>query len=311
MLVGTTAACGRSHGLPSEEEAKAAPRDAAPAAASSAEPRPPADAGSRRELPRGGRTVFPRHRLVGFCGTPGAPELGRLTGNLGARARAIEALAREYGGDRVTLPVFELIAVVVQGAPGPDGKHRRRVGDDVVERYLDAARAAKAILLLDIQPGRSDFLTEAKRFERWLREPDVGLALDPEWAMTGKEQPGARFGQASGAEIMTVARWLSALVEAEDLPEKVLVFHQVNDRVLRDEPALGASPGVVLVKSVDGLGPRANKVRTYDHLVKAMPAGVHAGFKLFFDEDTRDHARLMTPPEVLRLVPVPEYVMYE
>jgi hypothetical protein len=37
---------------------------------------------------------------------------------------------------------------------------------------------------------------------------------------------------------------------------------------------------------------------------------VHAGFKLFFDEDTR-HGPLMTPKQVLALRPKPEYVLYE
>jgi hypothetical protein len=70
-------------------------------------------------------------------------------------------------------------------------------------------------------------------------------------------------------------------------------------------------PGVVLIKSVDGLGPKAAKITTYNSLVKAMPAGVHSGFKLFFEEDVANGGRLMTPAEVLALTPTPEYVMYE
>jgi hypothetical protein len=46
------------------------------------------------------------------------------------------------------------------------------------------------LLVLDIQPGRSDFFTETIRLERWLREPDVGLAIDPEWRVTSSEVPG-------------------------------------------------------------------------------------------------------------------------
>lgn len=304
-----------------------APREVAAAVEAGAEPvakaspvahasadagRPEVDAGGpRRELPLGGREVFPAYRLVGFCGTPGAPKLGRLAGNLGLRAKAIDALAKDYGDDRKTLKVFELIAVVVQGEAGQDGKHRRRVSDEVVEKYLQGARDAKALLLLDIQPGRSDFLTELKHYERFLREPDVGVALDPEWAMTGKEAPGARFGQTSGDAIMEVATWLASIVAEGDLPEKVLVFHQVNDRVLVNESVIAPVPGVAIVKSVDGLGHRANKIRTYDHLMKATPPGIHAGFKLFFEEDTRSNARLMRPAEVLALEPRPELVVYE
>ena len=31
------------------------------------------------------------------------------------------------------------------------------------------------LLLLDVQPGRADFLDEVVALERWLREPDVGF----------------------------------------------------------------------------------------------------------------------------------------
>ena len=45
---------------------------------------------------------------------------------------------------------------------------------------MKAARQSKALLLLNIQPGQSDFMTEIKRFEKYLKEPDVGIALDPD-----------------------------------------------------------------------------------------------------------------------------------
>ena len=264
------------------------------------------------ELPRGGRTLFPRYRLVGYCGTPGAPALGRLAGNLAGRAQEIAKLGEQYAGDRRALPVFELIAVVAQGEPGRDGAARRRVPAEVIDRYLEAARAAKGILLLDIQPGHSDFMTEVKLLEPWLRQPDVGLALDPEWAMPGPRwQPGVYWGHTTGEVVSEVAAYLSGIVKRYNLPEKALVFHQVNEHVFAHDEALKPAPGVVLVKSVDGLGVRGAKIHTYNALVKTMPPNVHAGFKLFFDEDTKGGNKLMTPREVLGLSPVPEYVIYE
>jgi hypothetical protein len=295
---------------PMRAESQPPPLPPPPSAAAPA-PEPPAI-----ELPRGGRTLFPDYRLVGFCGTPGAPELGSLQGNLPRRAKALDAQAARYADarnsdDRKLLPVFELIAVVVQGSPGPDGKYRRRVDGSVVEQYLSAAREAKALLLLNIQPGQSDFVTEVKVFEKYLREPDVSVALDPEWAMRPKQLPGRSFGQTDGETISEVASYLSALVAEGKLPEKALVFHQVNNWVLKDEPELKPAPGIVLIKSVDGLGPVGSKIKTYDYLMRSAAAGVHPGFKLFFDEDTRNGSRLMTPKEVLALTPKPEYVMYE
>ncbi|HEY1956917.1 MAG TPA: hypothetical protein VGH28_14955 [Polyangiaceae bacterium] len=264
------------------------------------------------ELPRGGRALFPRYRLVGFCGTPGAPNLGELTGNIRSRAKELTKLADQYGGDREVMPVFELIAVLVMGAPGPDKTWRRRVPDSVVEDYLAAARENKAILLLNIQPGHSDFVTEVKAFERFLREPDVGVALDPEWQMWKPDQkPGSVYGQTTGEVIDEVGGYLSGLVRDNHLPEKALVFHQVNGHVLKDEQAITAHPGVAVIKSVDGLGFTRSKIETYHYLVKSMPAVVHPGFKLFFDEDVRYGGRIMAPKEVMALTPLPEYVMYE
>jgi hypothetical protein len=271
------------------------------------------------ELPRGGRKLFPDYRLVGFCGTPGGPELGELQGNLPVKAKRLMDQAQKYvdqaqkaGDDRKLLPVFELIAVVVQSYAGHDGKYRRRVDDSVVDQYLQLARASKGILLLNIQPGQSDFMTEVKTFETILHEPDVGLALDPEWAMHGKQTPGKYYGQTDGETINQVAEYLSDIVAKNNLPEKALVFHQVNRQVLKDEEALKPYPGVQVIKSVDGLGPMHAKIETYNYLVKTMTSGVHAGFKLFFDEDTRiQGSQLMTPKQVLALTPRPEYVMYE
>jgi hypothetical protein len=294
--------------LPLAGTAAASTQSEAPAPA---EPQTPAI-----ELPRGGRTLFPDYRLVGFCGTPGAPELGELQGNLPKKARALEAQAARYAeahdaDDRKLMPVFELIAVVVQAFPGPEKKYRRRVDSAVIEQYLSLARASKGLLLLNIQPGQSDFMTEVKALEKYLHEPDVGLALDPEWAMRPKQLPGRSFGQTDGETITAVAQYLSSIVLADKLPEKALVFHQVNNWVLKDEPALNPMPGVVIIKSVDGLGKVGSKIKTYDYLTQSMVTGVHAGFKLFFDEDTRNGSRLMSPKEVLGLTPRPEYVMYE
>jgi hypothetical protein len=264
-----------------------------------------------KELPRGGRELFPTFRLVGFCGTPGAPALGELQGNLVTKGKALEAQAAHYADKRQVLPTFELIAVVVQSYAGPDGLYRRRVDNSVVDDYLKAARRAKGILLLNIQPGHSDFMTEVKTFEPYLRESDVGVALDPEWSMKPNQKPGVFYGQTTGEIIDSVAEYLSEIVQQGGLPEKPLIFHQVNDEVLKDEAAVKAHPGVVIIKSVDGLGPQAAKMNTYHYLVKKLAPAVHPGFKLFFDEDTRNGSHLMSPKQVLGLTPQPEYVIYE
>ena len=263
-------------------------------------------------LPRGGRDVFPRYRLVGYAGVTGASTLGRLgTGPLDQRVAEIERRAKPYAAGREILPVVEVIATVVQGSPGRDGKYRVRLTDTQIAKYHKAARKHRAVMLLNLQPGRSEFITEAKAFQNWLKEPDVGVALDPEWAMDRGQRPGAAYGHTTGAELDEVSRYLSGLVKQYNLPEKVMVYHQVARSVVRKESELKDHDGVVVVKSVDGLGPPRPKINTYRVVNKTTPKFVHAGFKLFFTEDREGGGRLMTPKEVLALKPRPEYVMYE
>ena len=159
--------------------------------------------------------MFPAYRLVGYAGLTGASTLGRLgTGPLDQRVRELERRAAAYRAGRKILPVLEVITTIVQAEPGP----RRQVPDPAQRRridvYLKAARKRKALLLLNLQPGRSEFLIEAKAYERWLREPDVGVALDPEWAMDPGQRPGAAYGHTTGAELNQTAAYLSGLVEA-------------------------------------------------------------------------------------------------
>ena len=301
----SSASAGTSGGAPS------APASASPDGPTPAATPTPAPTQTAATLPRGGREVFPRYRLVGYSGVTGFKTLGRLgTGPLDQRVREMEERAKPYAAGREIMPVLEIIATVVQGSPGRDGLYRVRMPDKEIEVYLKAARKGKAMLLLNIQPGRSSFMAEAKAYEKWLREPDVGLALDPEWAMGRGEVPGRTFGSTTGAELNDVATYLSRIVAENDLPEKVLVYHQLAPRIVRHEAELKAHRGVAMVKSVDGIGSPGAKEDTYDRVNRSLPKHVHAGFKLFYTED-EESSRLMTPKEVLALKPRPEYILYE
>ncbi|MGG7575771.1 hypothetical protein [Streptomyces sirii] len=248
---------------------------------------------------------------MGFCGVPGAAALGRLgTGDLRARAAEVEKVAHGYAAGREPLPVLELLATVANASAGPDGTYRARTPAATIRRFHAVARERRALLLLNIQPGRAAPLDEVRALREWLVHPDVGIALDPEWEMGSGEVPGRKYGHTSGRELTRVARYLSGLVAKYDLPEKPLVFHQVAASVVRAESALRSQPGVALIKSVDGIGSPGLKRGTWHRLVARLPDGVHSGFKLFYEEDA-EGSRLMTPKEVLALTPRPEYVMYE
>lgn len=299
----TTPGVSAGNGTPAAPRPSSAP---SPSTSSS-----PSSSPATAQLPRGGTTLFPRYRLVGFAGGVGTAAFGRLgVGDLDARGREVERYAAALAGGRQPLPVFELITVVVHDTPGRNGLYNSRVSDAVIARYLAAARRHRAMLLLDVQPGREDFLPLVKGLRRWLEQPDVGLALDPEWAVEPGDVPGQTFGRTTGAELDSVAAYVDALVRRHHLPQKPLVFHQVAASVVVGQSAIRERPGVVVIKSVDGIGSRRLKTATWHTLVKGLPASIHTGFKLFFDEDRR-HGPMMTPRQVLALRPQPEYVLYE
>jgi hypothetical protein len=261
------------------------------------------------QLPRGGRSILPEFRVFAHYGAPQAKQLGILgIGSPAAAGVRLNRQARAYAGKgrRPVLPAMELIAVIASAHPGADGKYRHRQTRKLVLTYLKAARRAKALLILDIQPGRANFVTEVKAFADVLIEPDVGLALDPEWRMRPTQVPGRVIGSVDASEINEVTAWLSDFVNAGNLPDKLVIVHQFTDGMIRRKKALKVRPGIDMVLNADGFGTPAAKTATYGRVVRNR-GPFHTGFKLFFVEDTR----LMSPKQVLRLRPQPEVVIYE
>ncbi len=201
---------------------------------------------------------------------------------------------------------YELIATVANADPGEDGLYRTRQTDAVVRRYLRAARRAKALLVLDIQPGHADFMDEVKHLDRWLREPDVGLALDPEWHTPGRRSPGPSSARSTPPTVNEVSAHLAKIVRVNNLPEKLFVVHQFTPDMIRGKAQVAQRPGLATTMNVDGFGDRANKVAKYREFTHD---GTHfrRGFKLFYSEDVG----LMQPRSVLALQPPPDLVVYE
>jgi hypothetical protein len=265
------------------------------------EPRPAA-------LPRGGRTILPDFRVVAYYGAPQDDELGILgIGSPRTAARRLERQAKRYSRrGRPVLPAFELIAAIVTSEPGDGGDHSMRQDDSTIRRYLRVARAHRMLLVLDIQPGYAPFLQEAKALERWLREPDVGLALDPEWSMKPPLLPAQEIGSTDAATVNEVSRYLSGIVRRHDLPQKLLVVHRFTADMIENEHDLERNPGVALVVNVDGFGDQPNKISKYREFTRDLRRRFN-GFKLFYNEDLN----LMEPPQVLQLRPQPDLVVYE
>ena len=260
------------------------------------------------QLPRGGRTLLPDRRIVAFYGAPQDAQLGELGIGTPARAAArLERQARPYARKtRPVVPAMELIAVVAAAHPGEGGRYNTRLQDSVIRRYLRAARRAKALLVLDIQPGRSDFFTETTRLQKWLEQPDVGLAIDPEWRMGPDQVPGDVIGSVDAREVNAVSAWLDELVQRRRLPQKLFLIHQFTADMV-DDTALQERRGLAMVLNADGFGGQEVKEAKYHSFTSSPRPFLHQGFKLFYHEDID----LMTPREVMRLGPPPDVVIYE
>jgi len=259
------------------------------------------------ELPGGGRRLFPNHRIVAYYGAPQNVELGAL--GIGTPTQAGKKLLQQMHpyrhGGRHLLPAMELIAVVAAGSAQEDGSYNTKQTYAVVKKYLKAARRIKALLILDLQPGHADFMKLTKHYARFLREPDVGLALDPEWATPGAV-PGTVIGSTDAAKINEVSAYLARVVKKYNLPDKLLLVHQFTDSMIRNKPELKHHRHVPLVLNVDGFGGQAIKIAKYDDFTHPR-TGFKSGFKLFYKEDTDT----MTPGQVLKLRPRPDVVIYE
>ena len=261
------------------------------------------------ELPRGGRTIFPDFDVVMYYGTAGGGALGVLGETTPERAATrLEAAAApfEKASGRPVLPAFELITTVASSAAGKDGAYSSRLDGDSVQRYIDAARKKKMLVVLDFQPGRAEFLDQVKQYEKYLLQPEVGVALDPEWKLKSNERPLQQIGISRAAPINAVSEYLAGLVADNGLPEKIFLVHQFKSYQLPDRNKIVDREGLATVLHIDGFGTQSEKFNTYDVLTKQSKQFV-PGFKLFYDEDTD----LLTPAEALKIKPRPQLFSYQ
>jgi hypothetical protein len=261
------------------------------------------------QLPGGGTRIFEGgRRLVAHYGSPGVAALGVLgeTGPDEAVAR-IRQRAEQWVTPGVTvLPTMEIIATVANSFPTANGDYSTPVDIGLVRQWVDVAEREGVYVILDIQPGRSDFLTEARRWEELLARPHVGLALDPEWRMGPTQVPAQVIGSVTAAEVNAVSAWLDDLVVRNGLPEKLFVVHQFRLDMIRDRASIVDRPNLAENLHADGFGTPSQKLDTWNAIRLGAPWTM--GFKLFIDED---RPRMMTVDEVLALSPDVRLITYQ
>jgi hypothetical protein len=261
--------------------------------------------------------VFPERRVVAFYGNPLSKRMGVL-GEYPAEemlARLDQEVRRWQEADPATpvQPALHLIAVTAQGAPGRDGMYRLRMPDTLIERVYQWAQRKHALLFLDIQVGHSTVQAELPRLLHFLERPDVHLGLDPEFSMHYDKEgrkPGTKIGTMMAADVNYASRTLADLAAAKQLPPKILVVHRFTKRMVPNPREIRLDPHVQVVMDMDGWGPPWLKFDSYRDYEVADPVQF-TGFKLFYHNDAKSGEPLITPRELLQLVPKPLYIQYQ
>jgi hypothetical protein len=265
------------------------------------------------QLPGGGFRVFsasaPR-RYVAFYGNPYTTALGALGEQGPAETLArMQPFIAEYGADgSQVIPTFEIIASVASAGP-TDGDYSEEWDPAAFEEWIRFAGENGMYVILDLQPGREDFLTQAQQYQSLLELPYVGLALDPEWRLLPDQVHLRQVGHVQAAEVNTVVDWLADLVRDKGLPQKLLIVHQFKFSMIEQRETLKERPELQMVIQMDGQGPIPTKDETYAVLTAGTEqAHWRWGWKNFFDEDSPETA---SPAYTINRQPVPVFVSYQ
>ena len=288
------------------------------------------------QLPGGGFELFPDHinrRLVGFYGNPASPALGAmgqvppdealalmrdggvLTGYVQSgcfpspcQGTVQPGLLEGFAGDGATVvPMFNYIASVAQPRCGT-----ALFPIEDFQDGIDLAGREGGYVVFDLQPGSQDFLTQVQFYEDALRLPHVGVGLDPEWHCVPGQTDFDRIGTVTAAEVNEVIDWLADLVNAEALPQKLLVIQQFRLSMIQDRDQLADRPEVQVVIQMDGegQGSLSTKDGTWDSVTEGTEDDHWRwGWKNFFVRDHPDGP--YSPDETLDRTPVPVYVTYQ
>ncbi len=256
-----------------------------------------------------------------------------------AKMKQISASYQQADSNHPVVNSIDLVDPVVDGIPGPDGLYRHFRSDDEVQHYLNLARANKMLFFFDTQVGHDTQQSVFAKFLPYLEQPDVNLAIDPEWEMrrgsfrvpTAAGRPrrrstgsSTRCPISSRCGICPLRFWScmssgrTSNTTAPPSPTRV-----------SPGTTFSSSQGVTLVISVDGQGSTSNKVGNYNFIVDGengyqffadtrttMASMFLIGFKVYIQipcdgNHPNCEDPYMTPQQVLALHPSPVMVQYQ
>ena len=262
-----------------------------------------------------GDALLPFNRILAFYGNFYSTRMGIL-GEFSREEVLVKLLAEKKNWEAAdpktpVIPAIEYIAMVAQADAGTDGMYRAAMPDEHMERAYDMAKEINGIMIFDLQVGLSTLQKELPAYEKYLKRPEVHLAIDPEFAMKYGNAPGTVIGTVDASEINWVINYLSKIVRDNELPPKVLIVHRFTQNMVTNASAIKPTPEVQVVMVMDGWGPKDLKRGTYSQIIIPEPVQF-TGIKIFYKNDLKPPSLgLLSPSEVLNLNPKPIFVQYQ
>jgi hypothetical protein len=208
-------------------------------------------------------------------------------------------------------PAIHYIAVVGQGIPMKDGKYCKRMPVCQIDSAIAIAKMGNAIVFLDIQVAQSNVQHEVPLLEKYLKMPQVHLAIDPEFSMKDGSIPGHKIGNMDATDINFCSDYLAKLVRKYNLSPKIFIVHRFTQGMVKNYKNIVLHPEVQIVMNMDGWGEPVLKYSTYNRYIFKEPVQF-TGFKLFYKNDLKKAPhRMLTPPELMKLKPQPIYIQYQ
>lgn len=255
-------------------------------------------------------SLLPEHRILLMYGLPGDPSFGSLGSYDNLRLlefmRAKAAEYQELDPSRPIILGVEIIASLAQRTPGADGSYLRDTSATTIYSYIEFTRANDMVLFLDVQIGRRTVPDDVQRLERYLQEPHVHLAIDPEFDVERTEIPTIDPGTVTAADIRWTQDYLAALAKDHDVPPKILMVHQFTPDMVVNKPLLRPVAGVQLV---------------IDSTLWGTPEEKRSAFQQFVTDDRVEFGGIMvngtwdTPAmgtgDVINLPGAPDIVIYQ
>lgn len=277
-----------------------------PPAVPTSTPAPPAPTATPARPP----SIFATAQVVAFYGSPRSPGLGVLgrfsDQDLVSWLKSESSIYDSLNGDRGVVPALDLIYSMAQSDPTSNGLYVRYLDEATVRHYIQLAHDNDLQIILDLQIGRGEILTEVQKIEPYLADSRVHVAIDPEYAVGPDGAPIATPGHMTGDQINAVQAYLQDLTQRLGLPAKLLVIHQYMDATIVNGGVTQRFPDVDVVLNMDAYGDAAEKVAKYKDFA-TRPYAEYRSYNVFLSYDEP----VASEQQIMALDPQPEMIEYQ